>query len=51
MFNKKFNYIIYQAEEDEQFSSNLNKLIANCHGKYEILSDEKKKKIDVFEDL
>ena len=51
MFNTKFNYIIYQAEADEQFSSNLNELIANCHGKYEILSDEKKKKIDSFEDL
>ena len=50
-FNDKLNYIIYQAEADEQFSSNLNELLSKCDGKYELLDKEKLKKIDEFEDL
>ena len=50
-FNDSFNYIIYQSEADEMFSSNLNELISKCNGKYEELNEEKKLKIEQFEDL
>ena len=50
-FNDSFNYIIYQAEANEMFSSNINELIYNCNGKYEELNEEKKLKINEFEDL
>ena len=50
-FNNSFNYIIYQAEADEMFSSNLNELISKCDGKYEELNEEKQLKINQFEDL
>ena len=49
--DESFNYIIYQAEADEQFSSNLNELISKCDGKYEELNEEKQLKINQFEDL
>ena len=33
------------------FSSNINEIIYNCNGKYEELCEEKKLKINEFEDL
>ena len=50
-FNDKLNYIIYQAEADEQFSSNLNELLSKCDGKYELLDKIEVKMIDAFVDV